>query len=998
MRFTFISPCAIQHCIVTSGTFLHSTPKPNSEDPRFYFFKADPLPYSKLMSLEIQPRPRKRNRLTKVCRRCRAKKAKCDLQHPCSQCIKKGCPELCEYGPPVAPPLKKSPSSATSLASTNGDEGLSVNSIPNPALSSVSSSVSDHSSDQIANSMPHHTTNGINKSIQKQLSARSRAHTQGLIPTNNNSPPTALPHVVLEENEYLIGVNPIVGTGDLFNFHMDFSVLLQGMNYTLKRFTGLKRTARPLMFIVLSQQEPGARLFWKYEETCSIKLITINSFSKSVQEKTIEEVKLVFADRYIPSYQEIAAGGGSLTKKTRTYISQYGFPLAITFTKDFHESDPIPVSLRKILPPKLLVLALMRRFFRKLYAHYPIIDESWTYAQIDRIIQYSSDGQVVDSVNLQNREDLALLAYVLIILRLSYMSQFSNVKEHNEAKLRMMGTLADEEHFSMQFPITIDAIELASSFLQKARSPLKTSFVVLQASIFMCAYRSLALESEAGCNTMATIENCGSLTQMAISLALDRDPDSLWDPMDERTKLLRRKVWYFLVNLDFNTAYQFFCPLTIRPNLYDTKLPEYTSGISNIADEQLEKQVIASLGQIYQIQLKGLHLLEICVDLQNLHKSSDLVQSLNDFESNLGQTLGVVPDYFYEKETNLHPSLKVLNLRVLVTLRLFIATIYYFLHMFYKYKGNHSYDFYFFRKMILIVFSEMNYFCSELFFVCDRFFDDTFTTIMSPTILFYTHIVAVTCLGFAIRLNCSLIVLENSRETSSSIVSSLKSLESKNEFFVLRKLKLNKLLGERYFYAWKTTKSNSFGYNMVYQNKLYNADLDLLKKANVTWTERQQYELENIIPADVPPALSNMGEIGHLCYYSNRSIDDADLRGLDLAKTVQTDNLWINFNYLIDVDPYSNSVPKRLPFENFPFKNAAKEANGPSSPRPESTPSFSEAAGFVHPDMKPSVFPQTKVEQPPPLFGVTPNELLDFNLFSTDWTIEDFAPLQNHEP
>ncbi|GBL49102.1 hypothetical protein ACI3LY_004419 [Candidozyma auris] len=927
------------------------------------------------------PRPRKRNRSTKVCRRCRAKKSKCDLQQPCSQCVKSGCAELCEYQKPQT----------GKPAATNGSSSTSQIKQSPPSVKS-GGSVSNGEDNSLTSGSP----NSINN-LQKHLTARTKAHMVGSIPVSHTSPPTSLPSVVLEENEYLIGVNPIVGMNDLINFHMDFSELPSGKDYKLKRFTGLKRTARPLMFIVLSQQEPGARLFWKYEESCSMKLITITTFPKDMQQRTIEDVKRLFGEGYIPSFQEIAAAGGSLTKRTRKLISQYGFPLAITFTKDFHESDPILVSLRKVLPPKLSVVALMRRFFRKLYAHYPIIDESWTYAQIDRIVQYSPDGQVVDNVNLQNREDLAVLAYVLIILRLSYMSQFSNVREQNEAKLRMMGTFADEEHFSMQFPITIDAIELASNFLQKARSPLKTSFVVLQASIFMCVYRSLALESEAGCNTMATIENCGNLTQMAISLALDRDPDSLWDPMDERTKLLRRKVWYFLITLDFNTAYIFFCPLTIRPHSYDTKLPEYKSGISNIADEQLEKQTIASLEKIYQAQSKGQPLLEICVDLQNLHKCSDMVQCLNDFESNLRNLFGVVPDYFTDKYSNLHPSIKVLHFRVLSTLRLFIATIYYFLHMYYKYKGEHSYDFYFFRKMILIVFSEMNYFCSELFFVCDRFFDDTFTMTVSPIILFYTHIVAVSGLGFAIRLNCSLIVLNNENDTSSSSVASLKALESKNELFVLRKLKLNKLLSERYFYAWKTTKSNSFGYNMVYQTKLYNAEIELLKKANITWTERQQYELENIIPTDIPAALGDPGDIGHLCYYSNRSIDDADFRGSDLAKTVQTDNLWINFNYLIDVDPYSTAFPKRLPFDNFPFKNAVKESGRPATPKSEATSSYTDVTSQAQPEQKVPLVQPSPLDPPPILGGATPNELLDFNLFSTDWTIEDFYPLPNYE-
>lgn len=876
-------------------------------------------------------RPRKRNRLTIVCRRCRLKKSKCDRQLPCNNCCKAKCPELCEY---------ERRDSTTGLASHSRSPELA----------------------------PRSTNIDLQQSIEKQLKSLLTANVN-----HSNFPfspahtiPKALPHVVLEGNDYLVGINPVVRSTDKVNFHMDFYNLKDIQDkFTLKSFRGIKNPTRSLPFVVLSQQEPGAKLFWRFGEAVkdmNMKLITIQSFPADFQARTVEAVKQIYGPRYIPDQLQV-----ELAQAARKILTRYGVAHGISFTEGYHELQSVTESFRKVMPAKNVVLAHFSRFFAKIYPICPIIDEEWLHTQFERIVRYSASGNVIESTEITSREDLAVLALILLILRLSYLSMFSNIVSHNEDKIRIDGLL-------ILTPITVSATDVARALLLECKSRRSNSFVALQASILMCVYLSLALDSETPAYNVDSDYSGGLMIQMAISLNLDRDPDNYWDTaLSERTKCLRRKVWYYLVHLDYSMGYLFFSPRVISPNQYDTKLPKHTKQNSNIVDTALEEEVVALIGFIHNAYSAGSDLLDICLDLRNLHSAADILGKLTDFELYVSEHLGSVDDYFHGPERTQFAAIKILHLRTQVMLKIFVATLHYFFHLYYKYNGQTTLDFFFLRKVLLVVYTEMNYFCSELMFDFDKYFDDSFPFLITPIIMVYLNVVAMVGLGLAIRLNCSIIVLEVSGETSHPSLSSLKQILTKNEMFVLRKLKVVKLLGERYFYAWKCTKSYSYGYTMVNHKQLYHTNIEALQKASVSWSERQLYELLSIIPEDVHSLFANVGDVRDLCYYSNRSVIDRDFRGMDLFKTVQTDNLWVNYNALVDRDPYicdgllnSYDYKQKSPKELTPAVNGNQATN----------------------------LGQQYGQAPHPIaFDASQSDAFDFNLLSTDWSIDDFLPV-----
>lgn len=883
---------------------------------------------------------------------------------PCSNCVRHNCAELCEYDkiPPRSP------------------------------------------EEEIKTESPD-----FNKQFELHLQSLARANQKDAIQPSSpwaTSPHQPISQIVVDECSFLNGINPIVPGKHKMNFHMDFSCIDDNVGPEgFRCFNGAKRLARPSMFVNLSQQDPGAKLFWRIEESNrDMKLITLLGFSHKQQIKTTEEVKDVFGDRYIPNALDLMSNGTFSLSETKKVLSRHGLPLGISFSDD--DLGDLELALRRVLPPKPVLLGLLARFFRVVYPHVPVVDEMQLFKDFNRILSFAP--QHVNGIHILSRDDLATLAAILLALRLLYLSLFSNIRGINEAKLRKPAQVADEHLLLMQSPITLTVVNLASDAILKARLPLRPLLQVLQALILMSYYRFVAPELEAGCYTMGTDFLPSALARVAMALSLDKDPISSWDRvLDARQRNLRRKIWFFLVQYDFTLLYLFFTNPAITPNLYDTKFPEYSADSSNVSDEVLEQQVLQTMKTIHEVFSAGKDLLAMCVDMRNAHRTCDFAQLVNDFELAVQEKLGSVKDYFQPEDA--HSLLKVLKLQAQTTLRLFLATVYYFLHLYYKCRSNKSgLHYFFFRKLVIIIFNEMNYYTPELFFVCDKYFNSSFTMALTPVILVFTHIVSIVGLGLCIRLNCSMIVLQSSGDNQLSFYMLLRTLLARTELTVLRKLKVNKLLSERYFYAWKSVKANGYGYRTVYLNRLYNGDIQLLEKETLGWSEKQQLELSDTIPPDIPPELAMDEDILSYCYYSTRSADEMDLRGLDLVKTVQTDNLWISYNLLSDRDPYqkreephgpshvcgavvpTGHVPQApmAPVNGQNGQNGVPMPNGPMANGPNGAPPQ------PHPNGVPNGQLVYSVPVMEPFFA---NDLLDFNVFSTDWAIEDFYPVNAYE-
>lgn len=836
--------------------------------------------------------------------------------------------------------------------------------------------------------------------IEEHFEPQSTSNLSDALLTPISGPATLCspnPQLILEGNNLLIGVNPLVRSTDMINLHMDLSTMPpEGVTPSSNDFSNIsfrcmRNTTRTISLVEVSQQEPGAKLFWKFNDRVKkLKLMTLQNFpDHQLRSELLAAAKRRFGNKFIDLYPH-ALTNISSNAEVKKVFSDYGVSIGLSFTDslDFVEGDSYAGALKSLLPLRDALLGYISRFFREVYPMYPVVDEDWLTDNIDRLLVYSSTGSELLEVQISSKDDLTIFALLLFILRLAYLSYFTNSLVRNEVIVnepRAWGLLLAESQ------ITVSAVDLAMKLLHAGRFRKKALFLGLQAHLLCAVTRMYALENEMSLNIIDTECNVGQLLQMAISLTMDRDPDLVHDnlPTDEKSKNLRRKVWFVLVHLDLMMSYTFFSPRCIMTSQYNTRLPTYTVGGCNIGDHKIEEETIRLITDIHGILTCGSDLLDICLDMKNSYRVVDVICKLNDFENLVSDRLGSTQKYFRDDTARVYSSftLTLLQLQTQVTLKLFMANIYYFLHLYYNYKKDQELDFFFFRKLILILFTEMNIFCSELMFTPHLMAEPSFNLFMSPVILVYLHVVAMVGLGFAIRLYCTGFLLERSGENNVSL-KVIQNLTSRNEAFILRKLKLGKLLSERYFYGWKCTKANGFGYKMIYEKRLYSADLEALTNAKICWSERQQLELSNLIPEDVPIQMSDVGDVRLHCYYSNRSLNDADLRGPDLCKTIQTDNFWIVFNSISDRDPYAASVSKE--------SLATRPLQGPSER------SFAELgdigndenAQFGHTSGGVISAHSIPNDSPNLIFPVA-NDILDFNFFSTDWTIDEFCPLKS---
>lgn len=81
-----------------------------------------------------------------------------------------------------------------------------------------------------------------------------------------------------------------------------------------------------------------------------------------------------------------------------------------------------------VLPNKRITWKLIERFFTHLYPFFAIIDELYFKSLINRLLgPESSDDEKISKLKVEKRLDFVYLGLLLIVLRLSYLSLFSNI-------------------------------------------------------------------------------------------------------------------------------------------------------------------------------------------------------------------------------------------------------------------------------------------------------------------------------------------------------------------------------------------------------------------------------------------------------------------------------------------------------------------------------------------------------------------------------------------
>lgn len=784
--------------------------------------------------------------MTIVCLRCRKKKAKCDKNHPCNQCIRFKCPSECTYE--VRQP---SVGSSPDEKETNTEPVVQLNT---PSESSV----------KLTNENPRVSS------------------------TSSSNAPVS---IHLDDNEYLIGVNPTVSSSDFINLHMN---LLKISEFTCETdvadkswplpYRGIKVAARPVGFNEVSQQENGATLFWRYSYTDERMR---NALAHMLSVRDPHVVKST-AEFFGPQFISNAPRDPQEAKKL---VSLYGMPSGFLFSDNCNETDHFHDSLRSIYPRRGVLVTYLEWFFAKVYPFYPIVDEAWIFEQANRLFTYSQSGDELRMVNSSSRVDFLIIGIILLMTRLAYLAELTNLRPYNESIL----SAPRIDGYSMNdYPISLSAVDLAYELIHQGSYKRKISFLFLQACMFKCIYRMTALENEAALYSFDTDCSVSHLVSMAVSLSIERDPDNIRRfPGEKKHRNLRRKIWYTLVQMDYHTIFIFNSARCIAPDSFCIVPPYYTEEGSNIRDLELEKKTIESMCEICEVLRTADDVISFKLNLRRSYKVSDVIQSLHEVESTAFKKLGSTGQIIQNANENKYSrTLSVAKLRAYVLLRIFIATVYYFLYVYYQHKGDHNLEFFFLRKVILNIYCEMHWISCELIIKSSDYFESNFTLIMSPVMAIYAHIASMASLGIQVQLRC----YQLTHSGPSDKLQVVDELLEKNLRNMYGKLKMCKLLGERYFFAWKCSKAHSAGCEVIHGTHFYDTYLDLWNKMSVNFSTTQLSDLIAAYPDEPMIKLHCDTLLRQYCYADCQTVEETSMKGSDLYRSIQTDHFWILFN------------------------------------------------------------------------------------------------------
>lgn len=745
---------------------------------------------------------RKRNRAILSCQTCRQKKTRCNREMPCSQCVKNNVGHLCSYN------YQKD-------GSSNGNE------LDNGNLN-------------------YH---GVNEEIMilrkkvQELEAREASYKDSKSKETN---------IILQgsRSELLIGINPVCPSKDVID-----------INETL---TKVGKSKASFYFPKPLRQDPGLNVFWMLNSNPLVKrcnfttLLSMTTLDPSTNYnntvRILEKLQNQYGDQFI---QHPFQGSIYNSKTIRIAITKYGKPLGHTINELYDDNESLLLSLQRLLPGKMILDQLIDRFFKKLYPFFPIVDEKIISAEFVKIFQFGSNG-FLENIKVKQQSDLANLIIILVILRLSYQSIFKNDIIKNKEMLDSTGTV---ESILLSNPISLDIIDVVDRYLKEFNCVRRQSFEVLQAFLMRRVYKKVGAEEGDGPQSWDAQAFNGLIINMAIANGLNRDPDYYYDnTLSEQDKLLRRKVWYFLVNLDIVSSLSFSYSLCISKDDYDTKLPTLKTEASNIDDYELEKKVIQSFSVKSTILEPLSDLCQEIGEFESRKKVNQMLIQVNDLENLILKNLGTVGDYTSSKKGK-QDFLKITKFQLNLYCKLYLLSVYQFLTLYYEKLGNKNLLFYFLKKFSIIYLIELNSINTELLFKCDEYFDDTFTIIVSPLLVLLKHTILYGAISFTIRLYSTLRTLKRDplfEENYNKIISHREFVELLTRIIGLnaktlkQNIKFFGVLSRRYFCAWKSRKVHVYVVELISDESIYDFNPKITDRAKFNYSINHFKEFESI--------------------------------------------------------------------------------------------------------------------------------------------------------
>ena len=697
----------------------------------------------------------------------------------------------------------------------------------------------------------HPSTSSTPRSISAESNLRSE---QSL----NTSPL----HDYSESNTKYVGINPFGSSEETINFY-------EGYTPVIIKSSSRRMNFGPFAWISIVSKDIALRLLWKYakerkvldfgaQKALNWKLEKVNEEkgcvekdhtgkinqsdveSRNSQESELEKEfleKTMDRDGYndIRLYNNILDDEENQGDKEKRFkdekqrkinMNKNAISLGLTvFEGQIDQELKLIDKIKVVLPKQRVIWILINKFFLLVYPFLPFIDESYFKSEMSRILgPEDHNDSKISELNIEKRLDLANIGILLIIIRFTYLSLFSNRNGVNENNLKTNdpSSKAQELKYLLSNPINIDVIHMAQLCLDQFELLRKTNLVVLQCALIMRLYHMFSPEDGDGADGGDSQIYSGMLIQMAYSMGLNREPDNFPEACnDEKVNNIGRKIWLFLALGDFNQAYSYGNPLCIDDKYVDTKLPYYKPGNENILDIELEKNVVSTFAYFSKFYEKLKTILDLTLSVKDSIKMEKLTRLMSDFEKFTHLHYGTLNQFFipFKDDKFRYPFIKIMKCKNYINLTSFNMIVFYHFFLHYEKRKQSNLSFFYLKKIYTVMLDEFVEGIFQLVEDNNVNFGEGADLIMNPSLEQIIHKSSQVNFAICIRLKLQL------NKMSTCVDHDLKM---NNDYGYQEKhLKLSKLvkyiqklidtfmtamtnLSKRYYYAWKVTKAYRF--------------------------------------------------------------------------------------------------------------------------------------------------------------------------------------------
>lgn len=494
--------------------------------------------------------------------------------------------------------------------------------------------------------------------------------------------------------------------------------------------------------------------------------------------------------------------------------------------------------VKTVMPKKRVIWMLLDRFFQYLYPSMPFLEEQAFLDLVSRLVgsRTTEDIHVGDNLVIETRIDLITAATLLLVLRLTFLSLFTNSRRVNDERMtsRKGGKRAQDRRYLMLNPVNMNTAEVAQGCIIQFVVLRRSSLPLIQSALFLRTYKQLAPEDGDGVDLRESHVLNGMIIHMAYEVGLHREPSpGSASAADEKKLHLGRKIWHSLLLADFLASLRFGAPLSTNSMFYDTQAPFVKPGNENLVDIELD-QGITKCFRCADVVVSGpiKDILRLSLDVHNSAKLLIFTALFNRFELGCDAIFGRLPHYLrhLELDNKIYAYSKTKKASMLLGLKLFMLAIYFQMYTYYEAQKNPSLCFYFLKKMYAVSIEEM--LLCFLPFTCkpELIFGEATNLVLNPSIIEAIYRANEINIISIVRSKAYLHRAEAAADHQTRL---LTDLDYKNHFQSLSELvKLFEkclrvclvaasILSHRYYYAWGIAKSHSFLLKVITVDDFY---------------------------------------------------------------------------------------------------------------------------------------------------------------------------------